>query len=996
MKNRFITKAMGVVLAATVAFTGIPVNAQAGQAEQTTETAEVTETTEAAEIPAATGAPEDAPVYDDDIDIFTFDWKTASTDEINDAVYDADFVDLGNWLSAMPEDERQELLKKDTYLHNKVQVLSADPAGNGYNEVSGNEDPELWEFSMAQAQMETGEDVSVQTTDADDGIAVQSADDAIDAVGAAALCSGEHFGKTTGSYYLIWRVMGADGSWTNYSYKMAVSGISKTKTLNDQYSVNVALVIPSGTPSFLNVSSAKGTSTTTAKLQTKVGSGRYTKYPMLHNWFSFTKPAGYSCTFSQERGNSSGIYYYDSGAFTTNPRRFTGTSDTSAEEYYSLEACIHLLDMGVNIVDCDGGVRTQSPGVSGYTFNIAPAQYSVGYQPNGATGGSVATQTCTYGVAYPTSPNGFVREYGITYNANGGTASKTSEVVSYSFAGWGFNNASTATHSVGATFSNLTTAHGGVGGNFYAIWQPKSTTLATASRTGYTFAGWSNTANGQLYGAGTAYTPTCSSSMIGNWAANKYTVKFNSNGGTECKDMTATYDTALTLPTPKRTGYTFAGWSGAGGTHSGVVKNLTSVANDTVTLTALWENKTDIPYKVIHRVQEAKDSTNYIVKEVEERYGTVGETVTPPVKNFDTDTLKYEAPALESKQIAADGSTEFVYDYRIQQNNVTYLVEHYLQDRTDKTKYNLDETHTIIGNGEAGTSITPDVITTYEGYDIPAPQTVTLAADDSTVVKYYYNLSAEKSTINNSYLETDENNNGADANNFKSGDVQYYIDKYGNIYKILVNPDGTFTVQSIKTAGSSKETLSISSTITINGVKYTVTEIAPYAFKGNSKLKTVKIGSGIKKIGKGAFMNCKNLKKVTFGTSLSIIDAQAFSGCKNLTTVKTNKALTKIGAKAFYNCRKLKSYTIGKYVQTIGSSAFQNCTSLKNMTISESVEIIRKKAFFGCSKLKNVRIRSEKLCKVEKDAFKKCKKPVKFTVPKKKENTYKKLLKGKY
>lgn len=1000
MKNRFITKAMGVVLAATVAFTGIPVNAQAGQAEQTTETAEAAETTEAAEIPAATGAPEDAPVYDDDIDIFTFDWKTASTDEINDAVYAADFVDLGNWLSAMPEDERQELLKKDTYLHNKVQVLSADPAGNGYNEVSGNEDPELWEFSMAQ--METGEDVSVQTADADDGIAVQSADDAIDAVGAGTIsnCSGYHFGKGSGYYTLVFHIVNADGSNTDYVYKMAVSGVSKTADIVlESDEVNLALVIPSGVPSWLNFSMNKGVTSTTEKLKrpaswTNSGNG----YQTLQDYFKFTKPVGYVCEATTGGGGMkySNLFYNDSDNYATSRQVFTGSANSTASETYALRACVDLLDTGISIVDCNGKTKYASYGASCYAFWLRPISYTVGYHPNGATGGSVPAQSYVYGQTYTPSGNAYNRTYAMTYNANRGNASKVSENVSYDFLGWGWENTGVVTHTPSTAFANLTSVNGGYAGTFYAVWQPKSTVLPTANRTGYKFAGWISHADGKTYGGGTAFTPVCDTQMTAQWQANTYTLKFNSNGGTECKDMTATYDTELTLPTPERTGYTFAGWSGAGGTYSGVVKNLTSVANDTVTLTALWENKTDIPYKVIHRVQEAPGSKNFIVQEVEERYGTVGETVTPPVKNFDTDERKYSAPALESKQIAADGSTEFVYNYKIIQNNTSYRVEHYLQDRTDRTKYNLDEANTVKGDGEAGTSITPDVITSYEGYDTPAPQTVTLAADGSTVVKYYYNLSAEKSTVNNSYLETDENNNGADANNFKSGDVQYYIDKYGNIYKILVNPDGTFTVQSIKTAGSSKENLSISSTITINGVKYTVTEIAPYAFKGNSKLKTVKIGSGIKKIGKGAFMNCKNLKKVSFGTSLSIIDAQAFSGCKNLTTVKTNKALTKIGAKAFYNCRKLKSYTIGKYVQTIGSSAFQNCTSLKNMTISESVEIIRKKAFFGCSKLKNVRIRSEKLCKVEKDAFKKCKKPVHFTVPKKKEKTYKKLLKGRY
>lgn len=1009
-----------LLLAVSLSMTSIPVTARAE--EMTSES--VSENT-------TVGISEDQTQKNQEcIDIYSLDWKTASTDEINDAVYAADFVELGNWLSAMPEDERQELLKKDTYLHNKVQVLSADPAGNGYNEVSGNEDPELWEFSMAQAQMETGEDVSVQTADADNGIAVQSADDAIDAVGAAALCSGEHFGKTTGSYYLIWRVMGADGSWTNYSYKMAVSGISKTKTLNDQYSVNVALVIPSGTPSFLNISSAKGTSATTAKLQTKVGSGRYTKYQMLHNWFSFTKPAGYSCTFSQERGNSSGIYYYDSGAFTTNPRKFTGTSDTSAEEYYSLEACIHLLDMGVNIVDCDGGVRTQSPGVSGYTFNIAPAQYSVGYQPNGATGGSVPTQTCVYGQTYTPSANAYDRTYSLVYDANGGSATKVSENVSYDFAGWGWENSGAVTHTTATAFANLTPINGAYAGSFYAIWKPKSTVLPTASRTGYRFQKWYDNSTGATYGGGVAFTPAYSTKMTAQWQANTYTLKFNSNGGKSLGNKTAAYNSEVALPTPERAGYTFKGWTCNGKTYNGTAKNLTDKDGEVMELTAQWQANTDTPYKVVHMVevteQEAvangdyevqddpenpgdkKKSRFYIPKETEKLTGITDEKVTVTPKTY----KDYIFDSADSATIAGDGSTVVRCFYRLEKKEMLrYSVEHYLQSKEDKTQYILDEANSVESRVAEGTSVTPDVITTYEGYNIPNPQTVTIT-DDGTVIKYYYTLKdADKSTGNNSgngsgtntgtntgihVKESSGSDNAySDNNNFKSGEIKYYTDAEGNVYTIYINPDGTVTVMNVKPAKKAGSNLSVAGTITVNGFKYQVSEIAPYAFKNNKKIKTVTIGKGITKIGKGAFYGCTKLKTVKGCQTLKEIGSLAFYKCTSLEKMASSKPLETIGSKAFYNCKKLKKYTIGKYTKNIGSEAFRNCKKLKSITVSESVEIIGKRSFYGCKNLKKVDMKTTKLLKVGSAAFKKCHKNIKFVLQAKTAKKYKKLLRNK-
>ena len=1031
MRRTFIKQALGILLAATVSVSSIPMSVLAEETTPTdTSVSAVSESTDNSEN-MTIGFSEDQEC----IDIDTFDWKTASVDKINKAVYEADFVDLGNWLSAMSEDERQELLKKDTYLHNKVQVLSADPAGNGYNEVSGNENPELWEFSMAQAQMETGEDVSVQTADADDGIAVQSEDDAIDATGAAALCSGEHFGKTTGSYYLIWRVMGANGSWTNYSYKMAVSGISKTKTLNDQYSVNVALVIPSGTPGFLNISSAKGTSATTAKLQTKVGSGRYTKYQMLHNWFSFTKPAGYSCTFSQERGNSSGIYYYDSGAFTTNPRKFTGTSDTSAEEYYSLEACIHLLDMGVNIVDCDGGVRTQSPGVSGYTFNIAPAQYSVGYQPNGATGGSVPAQTCVYGQTYTPSANAYDRTYSLVYDANGGTASKVSENVSYDFAGWGWENSGAVTHTTATAFANLTPINGAYAGSFYAIWKPKSTVLPTASRTGYKFQKWYDNSTGASYGGGIAYTPAYSTRMTAQWQANTYTLKFNSNGGKSLKNKTAAYNSEVALPTPERAGYTFKGWTCNGKTYNGTAKNLTDKDGKVMELTAQWQANTDTPYKVVHMVEvteqeaiangdyEKKDDPDdpkneskkhfYIPRETENLTGTTDEKVTVTPKSY----KDYVFDTADSATIAGDGSTVVRCFYRLDERELLfYSVEHYLQSREDKTQYILDKANSTTYQVEEGTSVTPDVITTYEGYNIPNPQTVTIT-DDGTVIKYYYTLKdADRSTGNGngnsgsndtasgsvtntgSHVKESSGSDNAysDNNDFRSGEIKYYTDSEGNVYTIYINPDGTVTVMNVKPAKKAGSNLSVAGTITVNGFKYQVSEIAPYAFKNNKKIRTVTIGKGITKIGKGAFYGCTKLKTVKGCQTLKEIGSLAFYKCTSLEKMASSKPLETIGSKAFYNCKKLKKYTVGKYTKNIGSEAFRNCKKLKSITIAESVEIIGKKAFYNCKNLKNVNIRTTGLLKVGKAAFKKCRKGLVFKVPEKRAKKYKGMLKGKY
>ena len=495
------------------------------------------------------------------------------------------------------------------------------------------------------------------------------------------------------------------------------------------------------------------------------------------------------------------------------------------------------------------------------------------------------------------------------------------------------------------------------------------------------------------------------------------------------KNKTAAYNSEVALPTPERAGYTFKGWTCNGKTYNGTAKNLTDKDGEVMELTAQWQANKDTPYKVVHMTevtdeekklldekdvyQNNNNGKSYVVKETENLTGTTDEKVTVTPKTY----KDYVFDTAESATIAGDGSTVVRCFYRLDEKEIIqYKVEHYLQSREDKTKYVLDTENSTWHKVAEGTSVTPDVITTYEGYNIPNPQTVTIT-DDGTVIKYYYTLKdADKSTGNGngnsgsndtasgsvtntgSHVKESSGSDNAysDNNDFRSGEIKYYTDSEGNVYTIYINPDGTVTVMNVKPAKKAGSNLSVAGTITVNGFKYQVSEIAPYAFKNNKKIKTVTIGKGITKIGKGAFYGCTKLKTVKGCQTLKEIGSLAFYKCTSLEKMASSKPLETIGSKAFYNCKKLKKYTIGKYTKNIGSEAFRNCKKLKSITIAESVEIIGKKAFYNCKNLKKVNIRTTGLLKVGKAAFKKCRKGLVFKVPEKRAKKYKSLLKGKY
>ena len=79
--------------------------------------------------------------------------------------------------------------------------------------------------------------------------------------------------------------------------------------------------------------------------------------------------------------------------------------------------------------------------------------------------------------------------------------------------------------------------------------------------------------------------------MYAHWTPNTYKVTFDANGGTTTTtEKNATYDSTYgTLPSPTRTGYTFAGWytSATGGTKVGA-GGASYTPSGNVTIYAQW------------------------------------------------------------------------------------------------------------------------------------------------------------------------------------------------------------------------------------------------------------------------------------------------------------------------------------------------------------------------------------------------------------------------
>lgn len=114
--------------------------------------------------------------------------------------------------------------------------------------------------------------------------------------------------------------------------------------------------------------------------------------------------------------------------------------------------------------------------------------------------------------------------------------------------------------------------------------------LSTASRNGYTFAGWYTAANGGNKVASDTVLKTAQNhTLYAHWTANTYTLTFNANGGSvstssKSVDCGSSYGV---LPEASRTGYTFNGWYTA--TNGGSkVNTATTMSAGNVTVYAQW------------------------------------------------------------------------------------------------------------------------------------------------------------------------------------------------------------------------------------------------------------------------------------------------------------------------------------------------------------------------------------------------------------------------
>lgn len=127
------------------------------------------------------------------------------------------------------------------------------------------------------------------------------------------------------------------------------------------------------------------------------------------------------------------------------------------------------------------------------------------------------------------------------------------------------------------------------------------------TKEGHTFIGWYNGKEKWNFADAVATDLT----LTAKWQINRYTITFDTAGGSEVAPITQDYGTTITAPAnPAKTGYTFAGWDR---------ESPTTMPAENITLTARWQvNQYTITFKPENGGQD-------IV--IKQDYGTA---ITPP------------------------------------------------------------------------------------------------------------------------------------------------------------------------------------------------------------------------------------------------------------------------------------------------------------------------------------------------------------------------------
>ena len=228
---------------------------------------------------------------------------------------------------------------------------------------------------------------------------------------------------------------------------------------------------------------------------------------------------------------------------------------------------------------------------------------------------------------------------------------------------------------------------------------------AAARRDGYTFVGWKDD-DGNVFKSLAQWKYDYPVTLTAQWSLNTYEIIYNLNGGTNNKNNPATYtieSDTVTLVTPARTAYSFAGWF----TDRNFTNEITEIAAGSFGNKTVYAKWTPVVYDIIYELDGGANDEN-----------------NPTTYTVETPTIEFAAPSktgytfngwYAEKDFSGDNVTELPQSsygnvtlyakWTANKYTITYLDTKLITDVTDATKVNSSSSCLSVATKNEPTSI---------------------------------------------------------------------------------------------------------------------------------------------------------------------------------------------------------------------------------------------------------------------------------------------------
>ncbi len=423
-----------------------------------------------------------------------------------------------------------------------------------------------------------------------------------------------------------------------------------------------------------------------------------------------------------------------------------------------------------------------------------------------------------------------------------------------------------------------------------------------------------------------------------NASKGRYTVTFESNGGTPIESRVLTEGAAIERPAdPTKALFTFAGWYGDEIFTEEFDFSQKMPAHD-VTIYARWTSQRS------SRIVFDSMGGSY----VEPSVGLVGSALTAPTAPV-KEGYQFGGWYLDPDPDAETGRPFYFVTYP-EENVTVYALW------LDDPAYAYIE---YIGNGRAmgrvpvklGESFAAPDFFHDGGRDLNVVLDGWYLKADLTGAKYEFGTATASATLYASYYS--EGMTFADG----SGTVTGYTGSDATVF--VPNRHGGAEVHLIgeRAFAENDAIVSVELPSTVIGVgnsafyrcRYLdninltrrVSSLGSYAFFGCARLTSYGDITGASAIPEGLFLGCEKLPAVTLPQSVTFIGAQAFADCAVLGEIVLPDSVTSIGNGAFDGCAALRKVALPARLVSIGSDLFTGCVSLSEITIDPSNAVFK-------------------------------------------------------